>query len=298
MFYALDIRKNLNNLYGVTVKLMYSPLFNCGRSATASRWISQVPLDSYSSLCKHVACVERLVPGTPCHVGHGSTCPLGFFGKGPKAPKNYSHTDKFYPFPPNKNIHVHFLSFWGLMGLLGYLMSTVYLDVFSVWFLNVMFLWDGWNVFRFLGQVYLSTEKKWIPDSFFGKLNWLRSRGTTKRRYFRVSGDKKLKSILDANRVARRVAYMLEYHYAKGVYYILENPISSILWKFRCICRCLERHHAKRVVVHLGGYGACTLKPVSLLVAGIFRFWANLYMVSFPHPKKTEGKWFLIRVIY
>lgn len=97
----------------------------------------------------------------------------------------------------------------------------------------------------------------------------LRSRGTTKRRHFRVSGDRKQKCVSDANRVARRVAYMLEYHYAKGCYYVLENPLSSLLWEFKCIQRCLQRHGAKRVVVHLGSYGASTLKPVPSLFARV-----------------------------
>ena len=92
----------------------------------------------------------------------------------------------------------------------------------------------------------------------------IRSRGTTKRRYFRVAGDRTLVSVATANKIARRVAYLLEYHFAKNCHYVLENPLSSLLWKFRCIHRCLQRHGAKRVVVYLGAYGAHTLKPVSL----------------------------------
>lgn len=66
----------------------------------------------------------------------------------------------------------------------------------------------------------------------------------------------------EANKIARRVAYLLEYHYLKGSFYVLENPLSSLLWQFKAIRDCLRRHGAKRVVVQLGSYGATTLKPV------------------------------------
>ena len=92
-----------------------------------------------------------------------------------------------------------------------------------------------------------------------------RSRGSTKRRYFRVAGDRRLLCVKTANKIARRVAYMLEFHFTKNQFYILENPLSSLLWKFKCIHKCLKRHGAKRVVVHLACYGASTLKPAPLI---------------------------------
>ena len=79
-----------------------------------------------------------------------------------------------------------------------------------------------------------------------------------------MAGDRSLISVATANRIARRVAYLLEYHFKKNCHYVLENPLSSLLWRFRCIHRCLQRHGAKRVVVYLGAYGAHTLKPVFL----------------------------------
>ena len=93
----------------------------------------------------------------------------------------------------------------------------------------------------------------------------LRSRGTTKRRYFLVKGDPSQACVRIANQLARRICYLLELHYVKGVYYVLENPISSLLWKFRCVQQILARHGAKRVVVALGSMGANTLKPVICL---------------------------------
>lgn len=94
-----------------------------------------------------------------------------------------------------------------------------------------------------------------------GCLRSPRSRGSTKRAHFRARGDISIPSVAMHNRIARRVAYMLEYHWAKGHFYVLENPLSSILWRYRCIARCLKRHGCVRVVVHLGCFGAYTMKP-------------------------------------
>lgn len=65
---------------------------------------------------------------------------------------------------------------------------------------------------------------------------------------------------------------MLEYHWRKGHFYVLEQPISSLLWRMKCVLQCLERHGAQRAVVHLGTYGASTLKPVP----GTDFFWVNV----------------------
>lgn len=56
---------------------------------------------------------------------------------------------------------------------------------------------------------------------------------------------------------------MLRYHYRKGHTYVLENPLSSLLWRFPAIRRTLRRHGAVRVVVQLGYFGASTIKPVT-----------------------------------
>ena len=90
----------------------------------------------------------------------------------------------------------------------------------------------------------------------------IRSRGSTKRSHFRVRGDTKFRSVRQGNRLARRISYMLHYNFRKGVSYVLENPLSSLLWKYKCIQKRLRQHNAHRVVVHLGAYGSYTSKPV------------------------------------
>ena len=89
-----------------------------------------------------------------------------------------------------------------------------------------------------------------------------RSRGSTRRSRFRVRGHGAYKSVQEANRIARRISYMLDFHEKKKQYYVLEQPLSSLLFRYRCIAKRLRKHGAKRVVISLGSYGANTNKPV------------------------------------
>ncbi|CAK9097924.1 Uncharacterized protein SCF082_LOCUS45928 [Durusdinium trenchii] len=90
------------------------------------------------------------------------------------------------------------------------------------------------------------------------------SRGTTRRSWFRARGETRYKSVRVGNKIARRVSYLLHYHWVKGHFYVLENPLSSLLWQYRCIRKRLQQHRAVRVVINLGNIGASTQKPVVL----------------------------------
>lgn len=131
-----------------------------------------------------------------------------------------------------------------------------------------------WGYFEQTRQISLSKPQNCAPTLiwyvfvrilFCGSNIWTqpRSRGSTKRAYWRPGGDPRVRSVRQANQLARRVAYMMEYHFAKNIHYVLENPLSSLLWRLKCIRRRLRKHRAIRVVTHLGCYGASTLKPVS-----------------------------------
>ena len=48
-----------------------------------------------------------------------------------------------------------------------------------------------------------------------------------------MQGD--LSKTRDANRLAHRVAYLMELNYQKNVDYVLEQPSSSILFRYKCI---------------------------------------------------------------
>lgn len=57
----------------------------------------------------------------------------------------------------------------------------------------------------------------------------------------------------------------LELSFQKGVFYVVEQPLSSLLFLYRPVRRLLKRHRAQKVVCSLGAYGAPTLKPVTWL---------------------------------
>lgn len=64
---------------------------------------------------------------------------------------------------------------------------------------------------------------------------------------------------------SRRVGPLprLELCHKLGVFYILEQPSSSLLWHYGPVFRLLKRHGARCVKCSLGAYGARTLKEVS-----------------------------------
>lgn len=111
-------------------------------------------------------------------------------------------------------------------------------------------------------HIFMNQEKP-KTKTWFEMSYWAEARGSTKRAHFRPSGDSKVKSVKVANRIANRVSYLMRFHRRKKVHYILENPLSSILWRFKAIKRTLKKHNAIRVVAHMGAYGSDTLKPVS-----------------------------------
>ena len=82
------------------------------------------------------------------------------------------------------------------------------------------------------------------------------SRGTTKRHRLNVGGKRSLLSVRQANRIARRVAYLITFIEAKQAYWVIENPISSVLFMYRPIRKLLERKGCYCLTVALGQYGA------------------------------------------
>ena len=88
------------------------------------------------------------------------------------------------------------------------------------------------------------------------------SRGSTKRSRLNVRGKRAYKSVRDANRIARRVMYMVHYIEAKGAYWVLENPISSLLWMYKPVRATLQREGIHCISVPLGQYGAVSTSLV------------------------------------
>ena len=49
------------------------------------------------------------------------------------------------------------------------------------------------------------------------------------------------------------------------VFWSIENPLSSALWKWPPLARYLSKHCIPNVTVHMCEYGACYLKPAHLV---------------------------------
>ncbi|CAL1165178.1 unnamed protein product [Cladocopium goreaui] len=90
------------------------------------------------------------------------------------------------------------------------------------------------------------------------------SRGSTKRCLLRVKGATHLKSTALGNRLARRLCYLLELCHKLGIFWVIEQPTTSLLFFYRPLRRLMKRHGAKRVGCSLGALNANTTKPVFL----------------------------------
>ncbi|CAE7689606.1 unnamed protein product [Symbiodinium sp. CCMP2592] len=77
--------------------------------------------------------------------------------------------------------------------------------------------------------------------------------------------DAKRMKVKDANRIARRVAYLsMEYQHRSGSFYIIENPTGSMLFEYACIKARLRAHGATSINLCLGALGAPSKKCVTL----------------------------------
>ncbi|CAL1174247.1 unnamed protein product [Cladocopium goreaui] len=90
------------------------------------------------------------------------------------------------------------------------------------------------------------------------------SQGSTKRHVLRPKGSTKMRSTSEGSRLARRLMYLMELCYRKGIFYVVEQPISSLLFQYGPMRKMLRRHGACRVTTWLGAFNAQTLKPVVL----------------------------------
>ena len=83
---------------------------------------------------------------------------------------------------------------------------------------------------------------------------------------------------------------ILEYLHKRGIFYIIEQPRSSVMFQHPRLHNLLRKHKAKRVSDELGQYGAETLKPV--LFVGTAPFITKLGGQCTPQQRqklKTSG---------
>ena len=92
---------------------------------------------------------------------------------------------------------------------------------------------------------------------------WL-SRAVTQRSFTNPGGDETRADVRVANRIAEVVAKITQVCDACGVYWVIEQPSTSLLWQYAPIHNILQKSTVRRVSVELGRVGAQSLKPLVL----------------------------------
>ncbi|CAL1163573.1 unnamed protein product, partial [Cladocopium goreaui] len=92
---------------------------------------------------------------------------------------------------------------------------------------------------------------------------WL-SRSTTGRSRTRVRGNRHFKKVRRANRLIRRVQYLCEYCFRRGIHYAIEQPNSTLLWHYAPLEAMLRRHKARAISIPLGAFGSLSEKRVAI----------------------------------
>ena len=112
------------------------------------------------------------------------------------------------------------------------------------------------------------------------------SRGSTHRSASEPLGKRpRSVKVIQNNRLVSRMSLLLDYIFRHGIFYIIEQPRTSIMWKHPRLKKTLKRHKALKVRADLGALGAESLKPV--ILAGTAPYLSKLQVVA---PKKVRAK--------
>ena len=99
------------------------------------------------------------------------------------------------------------------------------------------------------------------------------SRGHTKRTRSKPKGNVKRSDVTSANMIVERVSFLIKILAMRKVYWIMEQPMGSLLWYMPAIKRAKRHYKLKtlnwqRRFLWLGHYGHSLLKPTELV--GVF----------------------------
>ena len=125
---------------------------------------------------------------------------------------------------------------------------------------------------------------------------WL-SRGHTKRSKSNIEGDTSRSDVTDANHIATITAGLVQLCHARRVWYVIEQPLSSLLYHHPGLAAAIKRSGGRRYSVELGRAGATSPKPLVLVgtapwLPAIERSVKRRPMVETPEPVvKTSGRW-------
>ena len=99
------------------------------------------------------------------------------------------------------------------------------------------------------------------------------SRGHTQRSRRVATGNVKRKDVRQANLIVKRVSLLIKILAMRKVYWIIEQPLNSLLWHMPAIKRAKRDYHVntlkwQRRFLWMGHYGHSLLKPTELV--GVF----------------------------
>ena len=127
-----------------------------------------------------------------------------------------------------------------------------------------------------------------VPCSTFV---WI-ARGHTKRSPLAPLGDCGRGDVRRANRIAERVRILLRLMGMRGIFFILEQPAGSLLWRMPAIRLAARQYRVKghrwaRRFVWLGHFGRKQCKPTEL--CGVFPRLATILPSKRPKGRNTTG---------
>ena len=116
----------------------------------------------------------------------------------------------------------------------------------------------------------LSTALEILPGGVFWCAppcsSWVfMSRGSTGRHVL-IEGDALNPGVVMANAIVERLVLLLEILTLRGVYWIIEQPASTVMWLYPAMRNCLQRHGLREpVYLEMGSYGGRSVKPTHLI---------------------------------
>lgn len=126
------------------------------------------------------------------------------------------------------------------------------------------------------------------------------SQGSTKRNWWNPAGGDS-KKVLLANVLVMRLLYLIYYAHQRGVYFVIEQPMTSVLFVWKPVQMLLEWCRARRVAFPMGAFGSPTMKMTALWgtlpnLSSLHRAltWAQLKQ-ALQRREKKDGKTVLVK---
>ncbi len=129
---------------------------------------------------------------------------------------------------------------------------------------------EGHDIMKPMGLLLvLSTALELMPGGVFWCAppcsTWVFMSRATTGRHILIEGDTLYPGVVMSNALVERLVLLLEILSLRGVYWIIEQPMSSLMWQYPAMAGCLRRHGLAPVHLDMGAYGGRSLKPTHLV---------------------------------